>query len=69
MTTVIEYLADAAHYIDEASRAEHWSQRGYREEVELAVPAVKFEDVQMFKGQPRRSFLVVDLGDYRVVVQ
>ena len=32
-------------------------------------PAIKFEDVQMIKGQPRHTFIVVDLGDYRVIVK
>lgn len=53
----------------DASRAAHWSQRGCREELRLDAPAVKFEDVQMVKGQPRHTFIVVDLGDYRVVVK
>lgn len=51
------------------SRAKHWNERGFREEVELAAPAVKFEDVQMLKGKPRVSFIVVDLGDFRVVLK
>jgi len=51
------------------SRAEHWAQRGYREELDIAAPAIKFENVQMIKGQPRQSFIVVDLGEYRVVVK
>lgn len=51
------------------SRSNYWSQRGYREELNLAAPAIKFEDVQMFKGQPRHTFIVVDLGEYRVVVK
>jgi hypothetical protein len=53
----------------DASRANHWTQRGYREELSLAAPAVKFEDVQMLKGQPRLSFIVLDMGDYRVVLK
>ncbi|MBK9496692.1 MAG: hypothetical protein IPO08_19760 [Xanthomonadales bacterium] len=53
----------------DASRASHWSQRGCREELVVGAPAVKFEDVQMFKGQSRHTFIVVDLGDYRVVVK
>lgn len=53
----------------DASRVNHWSQRGYREELDLAAPAIKYESVQMFKGQPRHSFIVVDFGEYRVVVK
>lgn len=53
----------------DASRAAHWSQRGTREELALDAPAIRFEDAQMFKGQLRHSFIVVDLGDYRVVVK
>lgn len=53
----------------DASRLGHWSERGDREEIDLGAPAVKYERVQMNKGQPRVSFVVVDLGDYRVAVQ
>lgn len=118
MTIATDYLAQAAHYIDEgsrsivealtddqfallvaatdeycggsdnepgidstlvrthetiadfdASRAKHWNERGSREALEIGVDAVKFERVQMLKGQPRHDFIVVDLGDYRVVVK
>ena len=118
MTTVTDFLTQAAHYIDEgsrsivevltddqfailvaatdeycdgrnsepgidstlvrthetiadfdASRAQHWNERGSREVLEIGAEAVKFERVQMLKGQPRVSFIVVDLGEYRVVVK
>lgn len=118
MTIVTDFLAQAAHYIDEgsrsivegltedqfailvaatdeycggsdsepgidstlvrthetiadfdASRAQHWNERGSREVLEIGVEAVKFERVQMLKGQPRHDFIVVDLGEYRVVVK
>lgn len=117
MTSVTEFLVEAAHYIDEgsrsivemltdeqfailvaatdefsgggtepgidstlvrthetiadfdASRAAHWSQRGRREELDINAPAIKFEDAQMIKGQPCHTFIVVDLGDYRVIVK
>ena len=51
------------------SRAAHWSQRGRREKCDINAPAIRFEDVQMFKGQPRHTFVVVDLGEFRVVVK
>ena len=52
----------------DASRANHWSERGSREDINIGAPAVKFEKVRLFKGQSRRTFIVVDLGEYRVVV-
>ena len=118
MTTVTDFLTQAAHYIDEgsrsivevltddqfailvaatdeycggsesepgidstlvrthatiadfdASRAQHWNERGSREVLEIGAEAVKFERVQMLKGQLRHDFVVVDLGEYRVVVK
>jgi hypothetical protein len=118
MTKVTDFLAQAAHYIDEGSRsivecltddqfailvaatdeycggsdsepgidstlvrtrgtiadfdnsrAQHWNERGSREVLAIGAEAVKFERVQMLKGQPRQDFIVVDLGDYRVVVK
>lgn len=53
----------------DASRAEFWNERGSREELAIGVNAVKFERVQMFKGQPRQDFVVVDMGEYRIVVK
>lgn len=53
----------------DASRANHWRERGHREALDLAAPGVKFEDVQMVKGQPRRSFAVVDFGEFRIVLK
>lgn len=53
----------------DASRAEHWNERGCREELAIGVDAVKFEQVQISKGQPRHDFIVVDMGEYRVVVK
>jgi hypothetical protein len=50
----------------EDSRKTHW--RGCRK-VTHASGAVFYEDVQMFKGQPRMAQLaVVDLGDFRVTL-
>jgi len=46
-----------------------WNERGSRKELAIEAPAVKFDRVQMIKGQPRTDFVVVDLGDFRVVVK
>ena len=59
-----ETLEDFDH-----SRANHWRERGYRDELNIGVQALRFEDVQMIKGQPRVTFVVVDFGDFRVVVK
>lgn len=53
---------------DEA-RLTAWRERGTREELELAAPAVFYEDAQAVKGQQRSSFVVVDLGEFRVVIK
>jgi hypothetical protein len=53
----------------DASRAQHWNERGIRKVLEIGVDAVKFERVQMIKGQPRHDFIVVDFGEYRVVIK
>ena len=53
----------------EASRTDYWTERGTKKDINIGVPAVKYEQVQMFKGQTRQNFIVVDLGEYRVVVK
>lgn len=53
----------------DASRAQHWVERGSREDIDVGAPAIKYERVQMLKGQPRHNFILVDLGEYRVVVK
>lgn len=53
----------------DTSRAEYWAERGSRQDIDLGAPAVRYEHVQMLKGQPRHHFIVIDLGEYRVVVK
>ena len=51
----------------EAARANHWSERGLRSEIDCnGVPAVKYDRFQIRRGQPRRSQIVLDFGDKRV---
>lgn len=53
----------------DASRANHWSERGGRDEIELSGFAGRaYERFQLFKGKPRQSMVVIDLGDYRVTL-
>jgi hypothetical protein len=53
----------------DTSRSENWAERGARKDINVGVAAVKYEKVQVLKGQPRCDFIVVDLGDYRIVVK
>lgn len=45
----------------------HWREAGTCKVVSGTL--VHYSKVQMLKGQMRRDFAIVDLGDYRVVVQ
>ena len=57
-----ETLAD----FDDA-RTKHWSDRGSARRFAFAGrPAVEFDRFQLFRGQPRRKMIIVDLGDIRV---
>lgn len=54
----------------DASRSQHWSEPGVREEVEYSgFKAVSYERLQLRKGTPRVSIIVVDIGDKRVALQ
>jgi hypothetical protein len=50
----------------DASRINHWNERGTREEIEAALPATRYVSFQLAKGQQRREMIVVDCGDLRV---
>lgn len=53
----------------DAARTSRWSERGSRSEHEFqGLRALKFERFQLFRGQPRRDSVVVDLGDRRVAL-
>ena len=44
-----------------------WAEKGSRSELEFSgVKALKFERFQLFRGQPRRKQIVLDLGDFRL---
>jgi hypothetical protein len=58
-----ETLTDFDH-----ARAGKWADRGNRTVLDIGIAAVLFERVQLCKGQPRRSFIVIDLGEIRVVL-
>lgn len=52
------------------AQKQHWAECGAREVLDVnGFSAVKFERVQMRKGQPRRDFLVIDFGDFRAALQ
>jgi hypothetical protein len=51
------------------SRAIHWAEQGIREEMDIGIPAVKYDRIQMHKSQPRQTFMVIDFNEYRVVMR
>jgi len=52
------------------SRRKSWSERGSRSEKNVAgLPALYFEKLQTFRGATRKSFIVVDAGHIRIVLQ
>lgn len=64
LTHTNETLADF-----DISRMENWNERGLREELDIGEGALKFEQVQQEKCQARCDFIVVDLGEYRLVLK
>lgn len=55
---------------DFAESAKGWAECRYRDEYEVeGCEVVHYQEVQMFKGQPRHSFAVVDFGDFRLVIK
>ena len=50
------------------ARTNHWQECALREEVNIGVPAIKYERVQTHKGCQRHNILVVDFGDFRVTL-
>ena len=47
-----------------------WSECGTQRDLECAdAPALHFDRAQMRRGQPRREFLVLDLGHCRLVME
>ena len=53
----------------DASRRDHWSEKGQREEVELAgYKAIKYERFQLHKGATRHDQIVIDCGDCRAAL-
>lgn len=58
-----ETLAD----FDDA-RTNHWQECALRKEINIGVPAIKYERVQTHKGCQRHNILIVDFGDFRVTL-
>lgn len=59
-----ETLAD----FDEA-RMTRWNERGSRKEHTFCgFAAVQYSGFQLFRGKPRQSMIVVDLGSHRVAL-
>jgi hypothetical protein len=57
---------DTLEDFDEA-RSKNWRERGTRETFDFAgLPGVKFSNLQLFKGRPRQTQIVVDAGDVRI---
>lgn len=53
----------------DASRAQHWAERGVRSEhVVAGFKAVKYAKFQLQRGHTRRTQIVIDLGDIRVAL-
>lgn len=53
-----------------AESAKGWTECRYRDEYEAnGSSIVHYQEVQMFKGQPRHSFAVIDFGDFRLVIK
>lgn len=50
------------------ARTNHWQECALREEVNIGVPAIKYERVQTHKGRQRQNILIVDFGDFRVIL-
>ena len=47
----------------DSARSEHWRELGERSEFIFDEhPAIKYEDIQMFKGQQRQDILVIQLN-------
>lgn len=54
----------------DTARTDHWRERGTRRDADCAgAHAVIYEGVQMRKGEPRRTFAVLDLGARRLVLE
>ena len=76
---MIEAAADAVCYdVDDAMEtaetfadydlsAKSWLEGSYDEDNSECFPIRNYYKVQMFKGQTRKSFHLVDCGDFRVV--
>jgi len=51
----------------DAARANHWSERGSREEHTFdGIAAIKYERFQLARGRERRDMVVLDLGAVRL---
>ena len=51
----------------DAARANHWSERGSRDEHTFGdIAAIKYERFQLARGQERRDMVVLDLGAVRL---
>lgn len=54
----------------DAARTDHWRERGTRREADCAGSrAVIYDGVQLRKGEPRRTFAVLELGARRLVLE
>ena len=54
----------------DSARDRHWSERGKREDISFAGhAAVKYTRAQNRRGETRQDLIVVDFGDFRIVLK
>ena len=63
----IDFTRDTIEDFDRGRR--NWRERGHRVDMREHAPYVIYERVQAMKGQPRTNVVVIDCGDFRVVIE
>lgn len=64
LTKTRETIADF-----DAARRDHWREKGARQDLSFdGFPAVFYDAVQMRGGERRASFIVIDAGEWRFIV-